>query len=188
MDLKSDDSRTQQYVTNVGLITSTGPHGHNVMSCEWTHYVSYAPCMMAVCVKPDEASHKNISETGEFGINLASVSQNIFSSVAGGNTGAKVDKIAVLKELGYEFYEAETIKPLMVKNSAMQAECKVVKQMDLGDHTMFVGEVQKLTGDSDIEPLVYHGGHYWHVGEKIEKPPEAKLEEIENLVDKHKRD
>lgn len=187
MDLKWDDRRTRQYITNVGLITSNGPNGLNVMSCEWTHYVSYSSCMMSVCVAPSHASHKNISETGEFGINLASVDQNVFASVAGGNTGAEVDKIAVLKELGYEFYEAEKINTLMVKNAAMQAECKVVKQMDVGDHTMFIGEVLKISGDPGDKPMVYHNGKYWHVGEQIVKPPQEKLDEIKMLVEKHKK-
>ncbi len=32
-----DDDRINKFVTNVGLVTSNGPHGQNIMACEWTH-------------------------------------------------------------------------------------------------------------------------------------------------------
>ncbi|MBI2110294.1 hypothetical protein HYT51_00760, partial [Candidatus Woesearchaeota archaeon] len=47
VDLPWGDPRTIKFVTNVGLITSTGPHGDNVMSAEWTHQVSYSPGLIA---------------------------------------------------------------------------------------------------------------------------------------------
>jgi hypothetical protein len=39
MDLLWNDRRTRQFVTNVGLITSDGPLGTNIMAAEWTHLV-----------------------------------------------------------------------------------------------------------------------------------------------------
>lgn len=187
MDLEWDDRRTRQYVTNVGLITSNGPNGRDIMSAEWTHYLSYKPALMAVCIAPFHASHKNIEETKEFGLNLASIEQAPLSSVAGGSSGTNVDKIKVLEELGFEFYEAKQIGVEMVKYAAMNAECKVIKQISLGDHTMFVGEVVEISADPKIKPLVYHNGKYWHIGEHIERPPKEKMDKIAELVEKYKK-
>ena len=39
---------TVQFLTNVGLITSDGPYGPNVMAAEWTHHISYSPGLIAV--------------------------------------------------------------------------------------------------------------------------------------------
>ena len=97
MDLPWGDSRSNQFVTNVGLITSNGPYGHNIMAAEWTHQISYEPGLIAVCINPRDATHANIAKTKEFGVNLCVSDQNVMSSVAGGNSGKSVDKISALR-------------------------------------------------------------------------------------------
>ncbi len=49
----------------------------------------------------------------------------------------------------------------MVEGAAMNAECKLFKQIKLGDHTTFVGEVVELYPIKGKEPIVYHTGKYW---------------------------
>src|SRR3990172_4728688 len=169
MDLALDDERTGKFVTNVGLITSDGPYGSNIMAAEWTHHVSYAPSLIATCIRPRDATYANVMETKEFGVNLCAFDQSVISSISGGKTGKVVDKIKVLKELGIEFHPAQNINVLMVKGAAMSAECKLFKTIELGDHTMFVGEVVhiSITGK---KPLVYHDGEYWILCESLQKP------------------
>ena len=107
MDLPWGEERTKQFVTNVGLITSNGPNGHDIMACEWTHHVSYSPGLIADCINRTDATHENIEKTKQFGVNLAASDQNTLSSVAGGYHGKDYDKIAALKELGYKFFKAK---------------------------------------------------------------------------------
>jgi flavin reductase (DIM6/NTAB) family NADH-FMN oxidoreductase RutF len=40
MELPWNDRRTRQFLTNVGLITTDGPYGPNVMAAEWTMYLA----------------------------------------------------------------------------------------------------------------------------------------------------
>src|SRR5262245_20427493 len=103
LDLPWNDERSKKFITNVGLITSDGPVGPDVIACEWTHHVSYHPGLIAVCIRPDDATHENIKQTGEFGVNLCSTDQSRMSSIAGGYTGTKFDKIKALEELGFKF-------------------------------------------------------------------------------------
>jgi flavin reductase (DIM6/NTAB) family NADH-FMN oxidoreductase RutF len=42
----------------------------------------------------------------------------------------------------------------MIKGAAMNAECTLGKQKELGDHIMFVGEVTEISADENIKPLV----------------------------------
>ena len=107
MDLPWGDEKTNKFITNVGIVTSTGPFGDNVMACEWTHHFSYRPGLVGVSIGARHATHKNINETKEFGVNLASTEQNVLSSVAGSSSGADFDKIKALEELGFEFYKAK---------------------------------------------------------------------------------
>ena len=141
MELSWNDRRTRQFLTNVGLITTDGPHGPNVMAAEWTHHVSYSPSLIAINVRGNDATAENINQSKEFGVNLAAEDQNILSSLGGRYTGKELDKISLFKELGIVFYKAKSIKTLMIRGTAMNAECKLVKREELGDHVMFIGEV-----------------------------------------------
>ena len=187
MDLSWGDEKTIQFVTNVGLITSSGPHGDNVMAAEWTHHVSYSPGLIAVCVGFGKATAENIESAGFFGVNIAAADQNVFASIAGGNSGKDVDKIAALKELGYKFYRAEKINILMVDGAVLNFECKLVNKIVLGDHIMFVGEIQDSAFNPDKKLLVYHGLKFWKLSENLQKPDEKELERIKNIVEKHRK-
>ena len=186
MDIPWGSSESAKFVTNLGLITSNGPHGNNIMTAEWTHHVSYSPGLIAVNIRPSDATHENITKSKEFGINLAAFDQNVMSSIAGGSGGRNVDKIKVLEELGIEFYKAKKINTLMVKGAALNAECRLVKAIELGDHTMFVGEVVEISS-IDKQSLVYHGGKYWKLGEQIQKPSQDMLAKIQKFVEKYKK-
>ncbi len=186
MDLAWDDPRMRTFVTNVGLITSDGPHGPNIMAAEWTRHVSYSPSMIAINIYTNHSTHANIRHSKEFGVNLCAADQSRVSSVAGGARGAEVDKIAALKELGASFYHGKRIKALMLEGAAMNAECRVVKEEMVGDHAMIIGEVLELSA-SGKDPLVYHAGKYFKLGEHIPKPPASELERIGQLVAKHKK-
>lgn len=187
MDLPWGDSRSNTFVTNVGLITSDGPVGPNIMSCEWTHHVSYKPGLIAVCVGSHHATHENIAASKEFGVNIAASDQNILASIAGNNTGKEVNKIAALRERGIRFYPGKKVKLLMVEGAVMNAECRVVQEIVLGDHTMFVGEVLEAAVNAGKTPLILHGGKYWQFGERISKPPADELQRIERIIEKHRR-
>ncbi len=177
---------TEKFVTNVGLITSNGPYGHNVMACEWTHHISYEPFLITVCIRSHKATFINIKETKAFGVSLAASDQNWIASIAGNNSGKTVDKIKVLEELGVAFYPAGSIDVLMVKGAAMTAECRLVKLVDIGDHPLLIGEATTVS-DHRKNPLIYHQGMYFTVGEKINKPDRQTLAHIDEVIRKYKR-
>lgn len=187
MDLSWNDRRTKQFVTNVGLITSEGPFGPDIMAAEWTHHISYSPSLITVNIRGHDATAENIKESKEFGVNIAAEDQNILCSVAGRHTGKRVDKISILSESGIAaFYNAKS-RVLMVLGAAMNAECKLVKQEELADHIMFVGEVVEISADENIRPLICHNGRYWRLGETMAKPPPETLNKIEELVQKYSK-
>jgi flavin reductase (DIM6/NTAB) family NADH-FMN oxidoreductase RutF len=187
LDLPWNDERSNKFITNVGLITSDGPFGPNVMACEWTHHISYNPGLIAVCISPDDATHENIKQSKEFGVNLCSTDQSVLSSVAGGYTGSNYDKIDALKELGFEFYKAKRIETIMIKGAAVNIECILSKEISLGDHTTFVGEVIEASNNPDKVPLAYYGGRYFIMNTNVEKPSYEQREKIRKVVEKYKK-
>ncbi len=186
MDIPWGSDGAKKFVTNVGLITSTGPFGDNIMAAEWTHHVSYSPALIAVCLHEMDTTTQNILKTKEFGVNLAAQDQNVLSSVSGGSHGKDVDKIKVLKDLGFRFYKGKKIKAFMVEGASLNAECKVIFSKTLGDHVMFVGEVQEVN-ISEKESLIYHGGKYFKAGENIPRPQQEEMDKIKQLVEKYKK-
>ena len=99
------------------------------------------------------------------------MNQNVVCSMAGRYSGKKIDKISLLKEAGLAiFYTAKNINVLMVQDATMNAECKLMRQEEVGDHIMFVGEVVEISADENIIPLIYHNGRYRKLGEDVSKP------------------
>ena len=187
MDLSWNDRRTRQFLTNVGLITSDGPNGPNVMAAEWTHHISYSPSLIAVNIRGRNTTAENIIDSKEFGANLAAEDQNILCSLAGRYSGKQLDKIAFFKEIGVVFYKANKIKALLIRGAAMNAECKLIRQEEIGDHIMFVGEIIEITADENIKPLVYHNGKYWKLGDNLPSPRQEILDGINQFANKYQK-
>ena len=184
MDLGWGNEKASKFVTNVGLITTEGPNGANIMAAEWTYYVSWSPALIAVHLgggKTAKATSENIMATREFGVSIAASDQHVISSIAGGSSGRDVGKISVLKEMGAQFYPSKQIKPLLLKGAATNIECRLIEAKELGDHTMFIGEMVSIETDMAKEPLLYSFGKYYAVGERLHKPAQDVLDNIEQL-------
>jgi flavin reductase (DIM6/NTAB) family NADH-FMN oxidoreductase RutF len=147
----------------VGLITTRSSQGDNVMTAEWTYLVSFDPMQVAVVVGPRKATHAAIVETGEFGVSLAAHDQNALSSFAGGVSRRETAK---LTSQAFATRPAEVIAAPLIEGTVAQMECKLVGRLDLGDHTIFVGEVVAGSTDGAREPLLLLQG-YRRIGERI---------------------
>lgn len=134
-----------------------------------------------------ERLHTNIQTSKEFGVNIASQDQAALASTAGGSSGRDVDKIKALEELGYRFYQAKKISTLMVEGAVLNLECRLFKEIPMGSHTMFVGEVVEASINRDKSPIAYHRGKYGQVAHNLQKPRQHKREEIGSIIAKHRK-
>jgi|SRR3989344_9590342 len=178
---------SRQFITNAGLITSSGPYGPNIMTAAWVHQISYDPPLIMVNIEPEDATLKNILATKEFGVSLASDVQNVLSSISGKYSGKEMDKISLLKKLGFKFYKGKRINAPMVKDASLNAELKLIKHDTMGDHIIVIGEVIDSIVNEMIKPISYHNGKYWKIGENIPKPGSEALDKITLLADKYKK-
>lgn len=186
MDIKYGSEQKKQFVTNVALITTHGKEREDIMASEWTHMLSYSPGIISVSIGNGKISGKNIKKTKEFGVSLAAFDQNVISSVSGGSHGQNVDKISVLKELGFKFFKGKKINCLLVEGASMNVECKLKKAINLGTHTTYIGEVVEIYPISGKEPLIYKEGRYWKFGEQINRPQREEMEKIDKIVEKYR--
>ena len=63
---------------------------------------------------------------------------------------------------------------------------QIIQKIELGDHTMFVGEVVELY-QAGKKPIVYHAGKYWKLENQIQKPTQEERDKIREVVDKFKK-
>lgn len=187
MDLRYGSKAREPLVTNVGLITSNGPWGHNVMASEWTSQISYDPGLIAISIGPGKATHENIAASMCFGVGIAGDDQNVLCSIAGNNHGKEVDKVAALTELGFRFQPAKHIDVLMVEGAALQVECELIATHDAGDHTLFIGRALSVLLHEEKRTLIYHLGRYWNVGPELKKPSTEEREHMKSVMEKHRR-
>lgn len=185
MDLPYKGPAYNKFITNVGLVGTNGPWGPNIMSSEWTHLLSYSPGLLAVCIGPGKATNENIAASKRFAVSLASTKLNVFASIAGNNHGKEVDKIAVLKELGFHFFPSSN-GCLFVEGASLHLGLDLQETHPIGDHTMFVGAITEMHV-RDTDSLAYHEAKFWKLGEKLIKPPQKELDHIAQVIEKHRR-
>ncbi len=166
MNQRIAEKAQRYFTTGISLITSTGPHGQNVMAAEWTMQISYKPLLIAVFIHEDSATFENIKKTKEFGINVSSEEQTMAVNIAGGYSRREIDKLKV--KGSFEFLPSRKIKSPMIAGCLINAECKLVTMKKLGDHTMVVGKAVAISYDEIKKPLVYHSGRYFRIGSIIE--------------------
>jgi flavin reductase (DIM6/NTAB) family NADH-FMN oxidoreductase RutF len=186
MDFPWGSEYHQKFITNVGLITSDGPNGPNIMAAEWTYLVSYTPGQIIVAVGPNKATGENILATKKFGVSIASEKQNWVASIAGGSSGHQVNKIDALKEMGVKFVKGKKLDQLLVEGSSLMAEVKVTDILPKGSHTLFIGDVIDARTTSE-KPLAFHQNKYWKMDTLIEKPSDEKRAEMKAIVENHSK-
>jgi len=187
MNLQYGSEAREAFVTNVGLISSNGFHGHDVMAAEWTMQISYDPGLIMVSIGPGKATSENIAETGVFGVSIAADHQNVLSSVSGGSQGKQTNKLPMLQEMGFTFTKAKDIDVYLVDESMLRMECNVIDERTYGDHIIFVGEASNIECENDRNPLIYHSGKYVGVGADIAKPNEQEREQMKALMETFKK-
>jgi flavin reductase (DIM6/NTAB) family NADH-FMN oxidoreductase RutF len=119
------------------LLTSFSAEGTpNVMSVAWHTPLSYDPPMVGVSIDIRRYSHRLISESGEFGINVMSREFQKAVEECGNQSGRNVDKI---KSSNLELVQANHIRTPMLKAALAHIECKVEGVIRTGDHSFFIG-------------------------------------------------
>lgn len=155
------------FTTTVALITTHGPKGPNVMAAEWTFHVSYDPFLISVHIDPGNVTHDEILAAGEFGVNLVTEDQVAAMAFAGHYSKADTDKLS--SEL-YATYPGKRIKAPMIQDALLNAECRLVQHVTLGDHTAFIGEVVEFSAHPMKNPVVLHQGSH-QLGPRIQRAP-----------------
>ena len=162
----------------VVMVSSGSKDGKaNIMTVAWAGTVNSEPPMVSVSIRKSRYSHKLISETGEFVINLVSKSLCRACDYCGVRGGENEDKfktcgLTPVKAAGLEYAYA-------IKEAPVSISCVVKSVTELGSHDMFIGEIKSVTADSylldqngklcldNARLVAYNHGEYYLLGEKL---------------------
>ncbi len=116
--------------------------------------VTAEPPRVAVAINKDNFTHGLIREGGWFAFSVLAESVPAeMIGLFGFKSGRDVDKLA---EVG--FREGRHC-PLVTDNALSVTEARVIQELDVGSHTMFVGEVASAEFLKDGTPLTYATYH-----------------------------
>ncbi len=122
------------------LLTSRYKDKDNVMTLDRHTPLSFDPMMYAVSVGKTRFSLSLIKQSKVFVVNFMTKDFERETLFCGRNTGEKIDKF---KEAGLEKEKAETINCPRIKQALGYLECKVKKEMEVGDHVLFIAKITK---------------------------------------------
>lgn len=158
------------------LVTSGTMENPNVATVAWTGIVNSEPPMTYISLRPSRHSHKIISETGEFIINLTTASLAKATDACGVYTGAKMNKI---KAYSLTPEPASKLSCPTLAQSPLSLECKVVEVKKLGSHDLFLAEIVAVDVEEDLidekgkldlrrtNLMAYSHGDYIQLGKKV---------------------
>jgi flavin reductase (DIM6/NTAB) family NADH-FMN oxidoreductase RutF len=113
--------------------------------------VTSEPARVAVIINKQNLTHEFISQSGLFGVSvLAESAPTVFLGPFGFRSGREVDKLSQVQyKLGV------TGCPLVLDHALSILEARVIDQIDLGTHTIFIGDAVNAEVLKEGRPLTY---------------------------------
>ena len=114
--------------------------------------VSLDPPLILICINKTTHSHPAFEINASFVVNVLSENQEDLSNHFASPIADKFDSV--------EYTETKDGIPVL-KNALVNLECRLIYAHEGGDHTIFVGEIEKSkVSKKHDKPLIYYHGEY----------------------------
>lgn len=110
----------------------------NGMIAAWHMKISHEPPMMAVALYNKQNTKKLIEQSKEFVIAIPNKKLLKAIPIFGELHGNKVDKFKVSK---VKTTKARFLNTPLLSDATLNYECRLIKKIKTGDHTLFIGKV-----------------------------------------------
>jgi flavin reductase (DIM6/NTAB) family NADH-FMN oxidoreductase RutF len=172
-ELPISEGLRQLPIRPVYLLSTGHKRKRNIITIGMFAYFSGKPSLVGVGISPSRFSFDLIRESGEYVVNVVDEKLKEAVRICGQKSGRDVDKFTLAK-LTPE--KGTKVKAPCIKESPVSIECKVVQEVETGDHVWFIGEVLAThvrQGYDWDEGLLFkwigEDGFYYKVGEQIGK-------------------
>ena len=137
------------------IISSVNGDKFNGQIANTVFQITSDPPTIAVSINKDNFTHDFILNSKVFTVSILSTeAPMIFIGRFGFKSGRDIDKF---EDMDYKL--GKTGAPIVLENSIAYLEAKVINSLDVGTHTLFVGEVVDAQALKDGEPMTYA---YYH--------------------------
>jgi flavin reductase (DIM6/NTAB) family NADH-FMN oxidoreductase RutF len=131
------------------------------MVAGWNMRCSRVPPLLAVSLQKRGHTHKLIRQSREFVVAVPNKGLEREVRFFGSAHGNEVDKF---KETGIATEKAKFLKSPLLKKATINFECKLEKEVEAGDHIIFVGRVLAARVSKNKGVLMNMG---WKEGERV---------------------
>ena len=128
----------------VVMVTCGDEREANVLTIAWAGTVNSVPPMVSIAVRYGRYSYPIIKEKREFTVNLVDaglVEATDRCGVLSGRDGDKFSRAGLTKAPGV------AVRAPYIAESPASLECKVVQEISLGSHALFLAEVVNVIAD-----------------------------------------
>jgi flavin reductase (DIM6/NTAB) family NADH-FMN oxidoreductase RutF len=158
------------------VLVSVAGDPPNLLTIAWTGTVNGEPPMLSIAVRHARHSYPLLCETRDFVVNIPRAEQVEIIDMAGIESGSKVDKFT---DYGFTAVPGEKVAAPLIAECAVNIECSVRHQLELGTHDLFIAEIVAVHYDEDVLDgqghvivdqlglLAYVAGEYRAIGEKL---------------------
>jgi flavin reductase (DIM6/NTAB) family NADH-FMN oxidoreductase RutF len=155
----------------VYLVSAEHKRKKNIISIGMFAFFSGKPTLVGVGIAPSRFSFDLIRKSGEFVVNAVDEKLMDAVRICGEKSGREVDKFELAKLTPTKGLR---VKAPLIEESPVSIECKVVKEVETGDHVWFIGEALAThvrEGYSWKDGLLFkwvgEDGFYYKTGEKV---------------------
>lgn len=120
------------------LIACGRDNEQNIITLAWVGVVNSAPPMISAAIRANRHSYGIIKENGEFTVNIPSADQVKIADLCGTLSGADIDKFV---RFNLTPVKGLLNKAPMIEECPISMECRVKNALELGSHTVFIGQV-----------------------------------------------
>jgi flavin reductase (DIM6/NTAB) family NADH-FMN oxidoreductase RutF len=150
---------------------------YNIITVAWTGTICSDPPMCYVSIRKSRHSYDIIKKTGCFCLNLTTEELCRKVDWCGVKSGKDYNKFI---EMNLTPMRAPNIPTVMIQESPLSIECKVVEIKELGSHDMFIANVVGVNAEEKyINPktkefdlkkanlITYNHGKYYSIGNEL---------------------
>jgi len=133
------------------IVTSRADDRLNGQIVNTVVQVTSDPPRVAVIINKKNLTHELIQKSGIFGVSVLDDSATLpFLGPFGFRSGREIDKLSKVKHKA-----GITGCPLVTEQALSVLEARVINQIDLGSHTIFVGDTIRSESLKEGNPLTY---------------------------------
>ena len=172
------------YQISYGLyvVSSRKENKFNGQIANTVFQITSEPPTIAVSINKQNLTHQFIKESQKFAVSVLSKdTQMKFIGHFGFKSGRELDKF---KDVNYKIGDNDI--PIVLDNAIAYLVAQVIKEVDMGTHTIFMGKVVEAEILKNEEPMTYAYYHEVKQGKAPKTAPtymkEETKEEVENMV------